>query len=159
MKNLPQSKKGFTLVELLVVVAIIAILSVIGITVFSGVQKNARDARRRADVDAIATAIEAKKIQPSVVYAPIVPADFASGIIPVDTTTARYCIATSTTTPAPGNPTTWAATSACATVPATTYTAIPTAGGVPAVTVVSWKVCARLETGTSLNVYCKSSSQ
>lgn len=53
-------KTGFTLVELLVVIAIIAVLSVIGITVFSGIQKNARDARRRADIDAIAKAFEIK---------------------------------------------------------------------------------------------------
>ena len=48
-KFLPKLKTnplGFTLVELLVVVAIIAVLSVIGITIFTGVQKNARDARR-----------------------------------------------------------------------------------------------------------------
>ena len=35
-------KSGFTLVELLVVISIIAILSVISITVFTGVQNNAR---------------------------------------------------------------------------------------------------------------------
>lgn len=50
--------KGFTLVELLVVISIIAVLSIIGLTVFTGVQKSARDAKRRADVDAISKAIE-----------------------------------------------------------------------------------------------------
>ena len=46
-KNLIR-KKGFTLIELMIVVAIIAILSVIGVTIFAGIQKNARDAKRRA---------------------------------------------------------------------------------------------------------------
>lgn len=50
--------RGFSLIELLVVISIIAILSVIGITVFSGVQKNARDASRKADIDAISKALE-----------------------------------------------------------------------------------------------------
>lgn len=36
------AQKGFTLIELLVVISIIAILSVIGITVFSGVQNSVR---------------------------------------------------------------------------------------------------------------------
>lgn len=55
--------KGFTLVELLVVISIIAILSVIGITVFSGVQKNARDAKRISDIKAIANALEQYHLQ------------------------------------------------------------------------------------------------
>ena len=53
-----ESALGFTLVELLVVISIIAVLSVIGVTVFSGVQKSARDAKRRGDIDAISKALE-----------------------------------------------------------------------------------------------------
>ena len=49
---------GFTLIELMVVVAIIGILMAAGIVAFSGAQRNARDARRKADVDAIAKALE-----------------------------------------------------------------------------------------------------
>lgn len=54
-------KHGFTLIELMVVVSIIAFLSVIGITAFSNAQKQARDGRRRADIDAIATALESNR--------------------------------------------------------------------------------------------------
>lgn len=51
-------KKGFSLIELLVVVAIIAILSAIGIAAFRNVTDNARDAKRKADVEAITKALE-----------------------------------------------------------------------------------------------------
>lgn len=51
-------KAGFTLIELMVVVAIIGILMAAGIITFSSAQRNARDAKRRADVDAIAKAFE-----------------------------------------------------------------------------------------------------
>lgn len=63
MSALRNKSKGFTLVELLVVISIIAILSVIGMTVFSGVQKGARDAKRRGDLDAIRLALEQYKAQ------------------------------------------------------------------------------------------------
>lgn len=79
--NNPQ---GFTLVELLVVIAIIAILSVIGVTVFSGVQKNARDARRRADIDAIAAAVETHYVSGTGYTTPILGTWFSSGTIPKD---------------------------------------------------------------------------
>lgn len=42
--------KGFTLIELLVVISIIGILAALGIVSYTGVQKQARDARRQSDL-------------------------------------------------------------------------------------------------------------
>lgn len=98
MKNIINSKintdrKGFTLIELLVVIAIIAILSTIGLTLFNGAQQNARDARRKSDIDAIAAALEAKREPGKSTYSAISATDFSSGVIPADTyPTQRYCI-------------------------------------------------------------------
>lgn len=66
--------KGFTLVELLVVISIIAILATISITVFSAAQGNARDGKRRSEISSIAKSIEASK-------------DFTTNLYKYDTTT------------------------------------------------------------------------
>lgn len=159
MKLPKVSKKGFTLIELMVVVAIIAILAVVGITVFSNTQKSARDSRRQADISAIASAMENKKVANSPTYSQIAAADFASGSIPVDTTTAKYCVATSTTlgAVAPGKPTVWANNSACPTTPGG-YVVVDGATN-PVNNTTVWTVCALLENGTAPNVYCKSNAQ
>lgn len=52
------AQKGFTLVELMVVITIIAILSVVGVVVYTNVTKSARMASRRADIEAISKAYE-----------------------------------------------------------------------------------------------------
>lgn len=44
---------GFTLVELLIVISIIAILSTVGISAYAGSQRSARDAKRKADLNQI----------------------------------------------------------------------------------------------------------
>ncbi|MCL4366041.1 prepilin-type N-terminal cleavage/methylation domain-containing protein [Patescibacteria group bacterium] len=78
--RLPQ-KRGFTLIELLVVISIIAVLSVMGMAVFSGLQKGARDTRRKGDIDAIAKAYE---VQRTSSYIPLLDANFSSGAKPKD---------------------------------------------------------------------------
>ena len=53
-----KSKKGFTLVELLAVIAIMAILSTIVVVQINGSKERARDNQRKADLLKIATALE-----------------------------------------------------------------------------------------------------
>lgn len=78
---------GFTLIELLIVVAIIGILSGVGVVAFSGIQQSARDAKRKADVDAISKALEAKYDFASGKYllqSGLADSDFTSGTVPKD---------------------------------------------------------------------------
>jgi prepilin-type N-terminal cleavage/methylation domain-containing protein len=51
-------KRGFTLMELLIVIAIIAILVSISVVSYSSAQKKARDARRHSDMKALQNAWE-----------------------------------------------------------------------------------------------------
>jgi len=54
-----KSNKGFTLVELIVVIAILAILAGVAIPVYNGYIKRAQDASVTTELDAIATAAQA----------------------------------------------------------------------------------------------------
>ncbi len=145
MKKILKNYAGFTLIELLVVVAIIAILSVIGMALFTTAQSNARDGRRRSDIDAIAAALEVNKVSPSLTYTALAGTQFASGTIPADPTAGKkYCYDDSIATPA-------AWSTVCA-APWSDVSSTP----VPGSGVSSWTVCASLESGS---VYCKSSSQ
>ena len=52
------SKKGFTFIEMLVVVAIIGVLASIGVAVYSSANKKSRDGKRKADIEQIRSALE-----------------------------------------------------------------------------------------------------
>lgn len=49
---------GFTIVELLIVIVVIAILAAISVVAYTGVQARARDSQRVQDIKAITTALE-----------------------------------------------------------------------------------------------------
>lgn len=53
-----QFQKGFTIVELLIVIVVIGILAALVLNTFSGVQRRARDTERQTDVNSIATQLE-----------------------------------------------------------------------------------------------------
>ena len=55
MKN---NSKGFTIIELLVVISIIGLLSTISVVALNGARKKSRDAKRIADIDNTQTALE-----------------------------------------------------------------------------------------------------
>lgn len=86
-----KNPRGFTLIELMVVISIIAFLAVIGIAAFSQTQKQARDGRRRADIDAIAKAMESSFDPIKGSYVTLDRSMFSTGAFPVDpSTTTAY---------------------------------------------------------------------
>lgn len=166
-KLLPKTannQQGFTLIELMVAITIVAILSMMGLVAFTSVQKNARDSRRRGDIDAIAIALEANKNPNQAKYATVIETQFAAKLVPSDplTPTRMYCAQLNATTPAaPPAPTTWAIKTACPTGAewggGGTVAEVkigPT--GAAFDTAVSWTVCAALEDTT---IYCRFSAQ
>lgn len=54
-----KSVSGFTIVELLIVIVVIAILATISIVAYNGIQMRARDADRAADISQIKKKVEA----------------------------------------------------------------------------------------------------
>lgn len=151
--NNPQ---GFTLIELMVAISVVAILSVIGLVIYTDAQKGARDGRRRADLNALANAIEQKKDPTLPTYEPLAATDFASGSIPTDTTPAKYCGASAIVgATLAAAPTTWAATSACPAAP-TGYTQVEAT--FPPATAATWRICVRLEKSNNQWV-CRTNTQ
>lgn len=165
--------KGFSLVELMVVISIIAILAVIGFSIFTGAQAQARDGRRRAELDALAKSLETGFDANTRVYTytqATFNADFSiTTTRPIDpqAPTRQYCIATDTASSTPpgvaannvASTTTGCATGAPAGVTyvviapnATSPTGIPLPGSTD-----SWTLCAGMERATA--PFCISSLQ
>lgn len=57
-KSQPAGRQGFTLIELLISIAIIAILTAIGIVSYTSINKRSRDAKRMGDLEQIRSALE-----------------------------------------------------------------------------------------------------
>lgn len=58
MISLRKTQRGFTIIELLIVIIVIGILALLVITTFSGIQRNARDRAREADINALHSQLE-----------------------------------------------------------------------------------------------------
>ena len=57
MKTWVEKQKGFTIVELLIAIVVIAILAAISIVAYNGIQVRGRDASRASDVNSIQKAL------------------------------------------------------------------------------------------------------
>ena len=151
--NTPESR-GFTLVELLVAITIIAVLAAVGVVVFGGVQAKARDSRRSQDLTAIANALEGKRVAGTIYYTALTSGDFAGGAIPTDprSSTQQYCLWGSTDVPPVppiAKPTSASVTWTSCAGPSADYTAVVGTGvPVDATKVTSWTVCAKQESVT-----------
>jgi prepilin-type N-terminal cleavage/methylation domain-containing protein len=98
---LPTNTYGFTLIELMVAITIIAILMIAGVVALTNTQKKSRDARRRADVRVLSQAMESYYMggtfaYPTSGYAAALTSSFPAGL-PTDSQGTAYTI-TSTAT-------------------------------------------------------------
>ena len=58
MKLMNQSRRGFTLIEIMVSVSIMVILTIIGVVSYSQINKRSRDVKRKGDIEQIRSALE-----------------------------------------------------------------------------------------------------
>lgn len=151
---------GFTLIELLIGIAILAVLSAIGIVIYSNAQRTSRDARRRADVLAIAKALEVGRGNAnSETYPALTSSMFTSGGVPGDPGSRIYCVTYTTTSAGTltADPAAWT-TNTCP-GPAGAANWNSAGNSYPPSGAYKYRVCASLEnTGTS-TLFCATSQQ
>ena len=63
MISLKKNSRGFTIVELLIVIVVIGILAALVVTTYNGIQQKARDTERKTDINALHGQIEAYQAQ------------------------------------------------------------------------------------------------
>lgn len=143
--------KGFTIIEILVAVSVIAILATIGFSVFQSAQGKSRDARRVSDLNTITKVLEVNKT--SAGYQPLTPLQFSGDVIPQDPGNNVYCLGAGATVNLTNS--TWTDKTAC---PAGWTLVNKNITGIPAVNTASWRLCIALE-ASSASVVCKKSVQ
>lgn len=173
MKKLPSDRniaQGFTLIELLVTIAIIAIISVVAVALFGNIQKDARDGKRKAELESIANVLEINKSGAGGPYLPIDNTDFGGNAYPgtvaniaSDPQGYPYCISVSTSVAIPNLPagtSGWASgtTAGAMGCPSGSPTYVKLDGTTPASNTVAWRICTRLEAGGGTN-FCRTNSQ
>jgi prepilin-type N-terminal cleavage/methylation domain-containing protein len=63
MISFKKNNRGFTIVELLIVIVVIGILAALVVTTYNGIQQKARDTERKTDINALHGQIEAYQAQ------------------------------------------------------------------------------------------------
>ncbi|MCX6816490.1 MAG: prepilin-type N-terminal cleavage/methylation domain-containing protein [Candidatus Beckwithbacteria bacterium] len=100
MKKVCLRQRGFTFIEMLVVVTIIAVLTMVGIANFRVANQKARDGRRQGDLEQIRAALEMYrtdlKVYPTTGNLSLLTPSYI-GTIPADPTTGRLYRYTSAT--------------------------------------------------------------
>lgn len=151
-------RSGFTIVELMVAVAIIVILSTIAFSTYSSTQKAGRDAKRRGDIDAVAIALEANKTSSG--YIDMAGSQFTSGNIPNDPNSTGVTVTTVAGCGTDPTDKCWyclrSSSNYCDPTDTTNFSI--NADRSTAAYQSSWYVCANLETG-SPKYYCRKSQQ
>ncbi len=148
---------GFSLIDLMVVVAIIGFLTAIGMTVYADVQAKGRDAKRKADIDSLAKVLEIHRTD-SGGYSTLQATWFGSstGVPTTDPKGYSYCINSDSTVTTIDDATSanWdTSTKECK----TPYLNVSTVTGAKPSGNTQWKICTLLE--YPVGVYCRYSVQ